>query len=350
VTASPDSGTTSEPVNTPAAWLAGDFAGRDDWIDHLGADEIADLDRALARLQQRGLPWPDFGRDDFALPVLGPRLARVLAEIRSGRGFALLRGIPVRRYAPDQLRSIYWGVGQHLGQVISQNARGDLIGDVTDTGASYRDPNVRGYTTRADLRPHCDSADVVGLFCLRAAKSGGMSSIASSMSIYNAILRDHPHYLPPLYAGFHYDLRGEGATGRANEVTRHRVPVFSWFKGHLSCRYNPRTIESAPRRTGVPLTPLQLEAVRHIERLALDPVFRFDMQLQEGDIQLIDNFSVLHSRTEYVDHDDPTEKRLLLRLWLNIHDGRELAPDFADRYNTGQRGGVAATRAPAQSV
>ena len=336
-----------EPITTSAAWLAADYRHRTDWIDRLTPAEIEDLDLALGRVAAQGRTWPDFNREDFALPVLGPRLARALAEIRSGRGFVLLRGIPVRRYLPEQLRTLYWGLAQHLGRVISQNARGDLIGDVRDTGADYRNPDVRGYTTRADLRPHCDSADVVGLFCLRAARSGGLSSIASSMSIYNAILREHPEDLLPLYEGFHYDLRGEGATGRADEVTRNRVPVYSWYKGHLSCRFNPRTIESAPIRTSVPLSAEQLAAVRRIEALALDPRYRLDMQLEEGDLQLIDNYSVLHSRTEYVDHEDPSEKRHLLRLWLNIPDGRELAPHFAERYNTGQRGGVAATRAAA---
>jgi hypothetical protein len=337
-------------VSSDNAWLAADYAGRDDWIDRLSDAEIADLDAALVRLESRALHWPDFGLDDFELPVLGPRLARVLRELRSGRGFVVLRGIPVRRYTGQQLRSIYWGIGQHLGQVISQNAKGDLIGDVTDTGANYRDPSVRGYLTRADLRPHCDSADLVGLFCLRTAKSGGLSSIASSISIYNSILRERRQFLAPLYEGFQYDLRGEGITGRADEVTRNRVPVYSWYKGHLSCRFNPRTIESAPIRTGIPLTPLQADAVRYVERLALDPKFRLDMQLQEGDIQLLDNHSVLHSRTEYVDHDDPAEKRLLLRLWLHVRDGRELAANFAERYNTGQRGGVAVTRAPGTSI
>lgn len=333
-----------EPITTPAAWLAADYRDRSDWIDDLTPAEIDDLDRALLRIKSQQQSWPDFGREAFTLPVLGPRLARALTEIRSGRGFVLLRGIPVRRYSTDQLRTLYWGLAQHLGRVISQNARGDLIGDVRDTGADYRNPDVRGYTTRADLRPHCDSADVVGLFCLRAARSGGLSSIASSMSIYNVILREHHEHLRPLYEGFHYDLRGEGASGRPDEVTHNRVPVYSWYKGHLSCRFNPRTIESAPIRTGVPLSAQQLAAVRSVEALARDPRYRLDMQLQEGDLQLIDNYSVLHSRTEYVDHEDPAEKRHLLRLWLNIPDGRELAPHFAERYNTGQRAGVAVTR------
>ncbi|MPZ46330.1 MAG: TauD/TfdA family dioxygenase [Betaproteobacteria bacterium] len=333
------------PVNTSCAWIATTFSGEDSWIDRLSGEEILEIDKALEKLRVRGLCWPNFTKKDFEIPALGAHLQKMLAEIREGRGFVLIRGIPVERYNPEQSRNIYWGIGAHLGEIISQNAKGDLIGEVTNLGADYTKPNVRGYTTRDHLRPHCDSADVVGLFCIKQARSGGMSSIASSIAIYNAILREHPEYIEPLYSGFHYDLRGEGVTGHVNEVTRNKVPVFSYFKGHLSCRFNPKAIETAQIKMGRSLSSLELDAVHHIEQLASDPTYRLDMMLEPGDIQLIDNYSVLHSRTEYIDHDEPDEKRLLLRLWINIFDGRELAPNFSDRYNTGSRRGVAALKA-----
>lgn len=333
------------PIEAPSAWLAEDYGRDASWMDILTPDEIADLDQALARLDAAGLQWPDFGKDEFDIPLLGRRLQRILAEIRSGRGFALIRGIPVRRYGPTQLRNLYWGIGSHLGEVISQNAKGHLIGEVKDSGANYADPNVRGYTTRAFLRPHSDSADVVGLFCLRKAHSGGTTTISSSMAIYNTLLREHPEYLQVLYDGFQYDLRGEGATGKTEEVSNNRLPVFSYHEGRLSCRFNPKAIETAPIKTGAQLSEQQLAAVHYIEALALDPRYRLDMLLEPGDIQLIDNYSVLHSRDDFIDHDDPDERRLLLRMWINIFDGRQLAPRFANRYNTGTRRGIAALRA-----
>ncbi len=334
-----------QPVNAHCAWHASTYSNDSSWVDALSDGEISDLDSALARLQERGLKWPDFTKEEFELPVLGPRLQRILNDIRSGSGFALIRGIPVRRYSPEQLRAIYWGIGSHLGEVISQNAKGHLIGEVKDSGADYTDPNVRGYTTRDVLRPHSDSADVVGLFGIRSAKTGGWTSISSSIAIYNTVLREHPEYLGPLYEGFQYDLRGEGVTGQIKEVTNDRLPVFSYYKERLSCRFNPKAIETAQLKTGIKLSQLQLDAVHYIESLALDPTYRLDMLIEPGDIQLIDNYSVLHSRTDFVDHDDPEEKRLLLRMWINIFDGRELAPRFANRYNAGVRHGIAALKA-----
>ncbi len=334
-----------QPVKAHCAWLAETYSKNQSWADTLSDAEINDLNGALRRLEERKLCWPNFSKEDFELPLLGPRLQRILGEIRSGRGFVLIRGIPVRQYSAETLRNIYWGIGSHLGQVISQNAKGHLIGEVKDSGADYSDPNVRGYTTRDVLRPHSDSADVVGLFCIRKARSGGLTSIASSIAIYNAVLREHPEYLEPLYAGFQYDLRGEGATGKIKEVTNDRLPVFSYYQGRLSARFNPKAIETAPLKTGIPLTQLHLDAIHYIERLALDPAYRLDMLLEPGDIQIIDNYSVLHARTDFIDHDEPDEKRLLLRMWINIFDGRELAPRFSNRYNTGDRHGIAALKA-----
>jgi hypothetical protein len=338
-----------EPVTTANAWRAAAWTGTDSWIDRLTSDEVADLDRALGRLRARDLRWPAFDLDDFDIPVLGPRIEKARLEVRDGRGFALLRGIPVGRYTPLDIRNLYWGIGMHLGEVISQNAKGDLIGEVTDLGNDYSAPDVRGYTTRADLRPHNDSADLVCLLCVRKARSGGHTSISSSMAIFNAILRRHPNYLETLFEGFHYDLRGEGVTGRSDEVTQVRVPVYSYYKGQLSCRFNPKAIETAQKKTGRPLTPLQRDAVDCVERMAMDLEFRFPMLLEPGDIQILDNHSLLHSRTEYADHDAPEDKRLLLRLWTHLRDGRELAPDFANRYNTGARRGIAALKATANA-
>lgn len=75
--------------------------------------------------------------------------------------------------------------------------------------------------------------------------------------------------------------------------------------------------------------------------LALREDICFRMHLQEGDIQLVINYTVLHSRTGYTDYPEPERKRRLMRFWVNSRTGRPLAPDFANKYNTGPRGGVA---------
>lgn len=314
------------------------------WIFHFTPTDLAELERATADLAARGLGPLEFGRQDFPLPTLGPKLKHLLEDIEYGRGFVLLRGLDVANYGLDRLSVLYWGLGAHLGQVISQNSQGDLLGRVTDMESGryakggYYEEGVRGHRTNAFLAPHSDSADVVGLLCVRPAKEGGESWIASSISVYNRILAERPDLLPPLMEGFRYDLVGKGWT--ADELTQNQVPVYSLFEGLLSCRFNKQQIELGAAKLGITLTVAQIEAITLVEDMALSEELLLPMAFEPGDIQLLNNHTTLHSRGGYVDWDNPEQRRLLLRLWLNIPNGRPLAPEFADRLNTGGRGGV----------
>lgn len=331
-----------KPVTEPAAWTTEDLAADRSWLQTLTPAELAEIDVAVAVVRSKGLATFEFTRDDFPLPRLGARLRDIARDLEHGRGVVLLRGLAPERYDIDALYALYWGLAVHLGTPISQNAKGDLIGQVTDSGQDYQTKNVRGYTTRAALRPHCDASDVVGLLCVHPAKTGGASCIASAATIYNTILAERPEFIAPLCRGFHFDLRGEGVTDDPDEVTFNRVPVFSYFDGWLSCRYNGKTIIDGMAKSGAPLSDDDLAAVEFVRALAMRPGIRFDMGFRPGDIQLLNNHMVLHSRTDFEDWPEPARKRRLLRLWLNLDHGRALAPAFADRLNTGPRGGVMA--------
>lgn len=330
-----------EPVRDRSAWKAADFAHDDSWVHRLTDADIAEIDAALAGVKARGLAVPDFGREDFPLPALSARIARVLEEVEDGRGFALLRGLPVERYDIDTLRLIYWGIGAYFGDPISQNSKGQILADVIDLGNDYSDINARGYKTAAELLPHVDSSDMVALLCVRTAKSGGESTLASSMAIYNEILERHRELLPVLYRGFRRDLRGEGVTASLDELTANEIPVFSYCGGKLSCDFNEKISRSAYVKLGRELSDIEDAALTCVRSLAKRPDFCFRMHLQPGDIQLVNNYTILHSRTEYTDHDDPARKRRLMRFWVNSRNARPLDPVFANKYNTGPRGGVA---------
>ena len=317
-----------EPVRDASAWTRADLAGDDSWKTVLRPEDLADIDRALARVEAAGLRWGDFAKDDFALPTFGPRLADIDRQLRHGRGFALIRGFPVSKDTTEQIRTIYWGLGVHLGQVISHNTKGDFIAPVTDLGLKDDDPNRRNNTTNRPLDPHTDLADVVTLLCIEKAREGGMSSLASSAAIHNEILAHHPEYLETLYEGFHHDFRGYGFTGDPNEVTPTKIPVFEWNAGRISCAFVRKLIETGAAKRGVPLTPLEQAAMDCVHELGLRDDLRIDMMLEPGDIQLINNYATLHSRTDYVDHDDG-RKRYLLRMWINLPDHVQLSRDFA---------------------
>ena len=327
-------------VTEPSAWYAPELAGDERWIYHLTPSDIAQFETGLETLRARRLAPGVFRREDFPVPMLAALMPNLMHELEHGRGCVLIRGVPVERYDLETLKLLYWGFGAYVGQVISQNTKGDLLGYVTDLGNDYFQNNVRGHTTRAELRPHSDSCDVVALLCVRTAAAGGQSAFCSSMTIFNEIRNHHPEYLETLYGGFFIDLAGKGTTNNPNETTPHRIPVFSYFDGRLSCRFNSKQIREGAPKAGVALTELEEAALDCVEDLAARPDIEFRMDFRPGDIQLLNNHCILHSRTEYEDFEDAHRKRLLFRQWWNLPNGRKLAPEFADRLGTGARGGV----------
>ena len=329
------------PIAGPAAWRGEDLRGSDAWIHTFSASELSELHRALARVHADSLTLPEIGRDDFPLPTLGPRLQALRHELLHGRGFAVLRGLPLERYALEDAAAIYWGIGAWFGRPRSQNARGHLLGHVRDVGYDVGDPNVRTYQTTKRQYYHTDSVDIVALLCVRKAKSGGLSSLVSSVTAYNELLRHRPDVLPTLFEPFHVDRRGEVPPGMDPWFA---VPIFNWYAGFLTTIYVRRYIESAQRFAEVPrLTARQIEALDALDAVLEDPRVHLQMAFEPGDIQLVHNHQILHDRTEFEDWPEPSRKRHLLRLWLCPPDGRPLPPAFAARYGSitiGDRGGI----------
>lgn len=329
-----------EKVNLPCAWLAEDLARDNSWVRPFSDDDIAELEEALRYSKSKSLGEQEVTAADFPLPKLSESLKNVCRDLESGTGVVMLRGFPVEDYSYEDLRRIYWGMGQHMGSLECQNTKGEYMQEITDLGLDYNTDQHRGSMTSAKLRPHCDPTDVVGLFCIRPAVEGGASTIRSSTAIFNEIVEKHPEYLPALYRGFPYDLDGKAPSGDSKEVT-HFVPVFSWCEGMVSCRFNQKAIEDGARKIGRPLSKLEQDAIDFIGNLAIDPRFEFAMDFQPGDIQLLNNYVTLHSREHYIDGDTPETKRLLLRLWVNHEWARPLEFRFANKMLMGARKGVA---------
>lgn len=315
-------------VRDATAWKGPELQHDTSWIYRLTAAELDEIEGARRNVEAVGLPWGSFGKAQFPLPTLSAKLRAIDEQIRSGRGFVLMKGFPVERYTLEQMKTIYWGLGVHMGQVISHNVAGDFVAAVTDLGLKDDDPNRRNNTTSQLLDPHTDLADVVALLCVDKAKQGGMSSLVSSVTMHNEIVRNHPEYLEVLYEGFYHDYRGYGPNADPNEVTATPIPVFEYNNGRVNCAFAKRIIETGAKKRGVPLTPLQQAAIDYVHELGTRVDLRVDMMLEPGDIQIINNYITLHSRSNYIDHDDG-RKRYLLRMWINLLDSVQLSPDFA---------------------
>jgi hypothetical protein len=316
----------SEPVVHPSAWVGPAIATDPSWIYRLGEADLAEVAAAVRDVRQRGIPLEEVRREDFRLPTFSKPLAGLLREIQEGRGFVLMRGLGDPRFTREDLAFAYWGIGTHLGEPATQNAKHDLLGDVRDEGRKFGDIDARGYHSAAHLDFHVDGCEIVGLLCLHPAKSGGKSSLVSAIAVYNELLRRHPEHLPTLYRGYRYIKREAAFT--AEPVSPHRLPVFGRAGGVVSCRFVRTKIEAAVQKTGEPLSAAEVAALDAFESVARDPALRLDMDFQVGDIQFINNYTVLHSRTEFEDFPEPERRRHLLRLWLTFRQPRPLAEDF----------------------
>ncbi|HEY0185494.1 MAG TPA: TauD/TfdA family dioxygenase, partial [Rhodopila sp.] len=204
--------------------------------------------------------------------------------------------------------------------------------DVKASGGQYRGAGGRGYNTNAELDYHVDGTDVVGLFCLQTARSGGLSRVASSVAIHNEILRRDPALVDTLYQLFPHNRQNEEAE---DEAPFYMAPVYSMRDGHFAARYIRNHIRASQLRTDTPrLTERQHRALDMIQELAETDEFRFDMTLEQGDMQFVNNHVLIHSRTHFEDFEEPERKRHLLRLWLSTPEGRPLCEGLLDVYKS----------------
>lgn len=332
----------NEQVSGPAAWTAREMAASDCWLHHFRDDEIAEIQAAIDVVRARGLAIEDVTRSDFPLPGLAAAFSGIYQKIVHGHGFMVLRGLPVAEWGMADSALAYWGIGVHLGLPVSQNAKGHLIGHVRDLGHDPNDPKVRIYTTTRRQPYHTDSCDIVGLLCLQKAKAGGLSALSSSVTIYNEMLQARPDLVEVLMQPFVYGRKGEVPAGK-NET--YEMATFFRHANHLTTILAPDFIYAAQHLAEVPrLSDQQQEALDMVQSLANRDDIRLDLTFEPGDVQLVHNHQVLHTRTDYEDFDDPALKRHLLRLWLATPAGRPLPAAMAERYGSvalgGERGGI----------
>ncbi|MDA0652612.1 MAG: TauD/TfdA family dioxygenase [Proteobacteria bacterium] len=314
------------PAVDPAAWYADDMLKTDEWLHTLSQAEIGDLLNAVAGAEAQGIPIKDFTRDNFPLPVFGPVLGEIYQELTEGRGFVLIRGLPVGDITRAQAGAAFYGMGTWLGRAVSQNPMGHVLGHVKDMGKDYDDPMARGYQTAAQMAFHSDQCDYVGLLCLQPSRSGGESLIVSSTTCYNEMCKRRPDLAKALCKDFYFTKHGEVKTG---EDPWYRMPVVAIHEGHVSIRGAGAHVRKAQGLPGVPpFTEADKEALKLFQELATE--LAMPMEFQQGDIQLLHNHVMLHTRTAFEDFPEPDRKRHLMRLWLTDPAGRPTPPGFRD--------------------
>lgn len=309
-----------QPVIDPAAWTPETLGGVDDFSYAMSDRDADELVAAVAAFRRHGSPIETVSRENFPLPAFAEVLADVRRELIDGRGLVMVRNFPLRRLDREQQAIAYLGLGAYLGKAMSQNKDGHILGHVKDLGGNYADADTRGYMTRAEMRFHSDACDYVGLLCLHAAKSGGASRVASSVTVYNRMLAQRPDLARELCGDFYRSRSGELNPGEAPWI---KHPIFCFTQGYFSAIGLGAAIDKAQKLPGVPrFTEAQQEAIA-LYRATVEAC-AVDMDFQPGDIQLLNNFVTLHTRREFEDWPEAQRKRHLLRLWLSDPSSRPL--------------------------
>ena len=305
--------TVLRPIGGPAAWQGATLLAERDWIRPIGDAAVVEIDAALAQVKRRGAGWRDLTRQDFPLPTLSAKLAAIADELESGRGVVKLTGFPVGRYGEQDLRTLYFGIGCHLGTPVHQNGSRGLMRDIRDNGGA------RVESAEA-LRWHNDRTDVVGLLCVRKAQAGGISRIVSAVAIHDAMQARRPDLLAAMYGDFYRSTIGDEVGA---ERPYYPLPIFALRDGYFTSHFSTTYIEQAQRFPEVPrLSGAQKEALGMLEDLAEE--LCFEMPLEPGDIQLLNNHVIYHGRTAFTDDAGSRQDRLLYRLWLSMPNSRPL--------------------------
>ena len=304
----------TQALSTPAAWYGADFADRLP-VSRFTDDEIEELETVAGKLVGEDASIHSVGREDFPLERVAPRLHDAIEEVAHGRGFVVLRGLPVERWGESLTSMVCWGLGHVLGEPGEQNPDGERLGHVRDYGEEAEHPMVRRYRTSGNIDFHCDGADAVGLLCLRTAQSGGQSRIASSVTVFNELLAARPDLVARLFEPMHLDRRDEERPGQPP-----CTPIQpACFDGEvLRTFYHSEYYRSAERHPGYGLDAAARALLDAYDQIANREDVRLDIWLEPGDLQIVSNHTVVHARTAYVDHESRALKRHLLRLWLSF--------------------------------
>ena len=330
------SGYLRQPVTGPRVWRSADFADESDWLTTIDDAGVEALAEAAAVLPDDPHRWVEVDAGDVMTDRVGDAIAAVAHDLWRGKGYFWLRGLPVDD--PVLLRRLFWVIGNNLGVPTMQNKRGQVLSEVFDRfEGAERVVDTRGYESSDELTFHCDGGDAIGLACVRPAPTGGQNGLVSMAAIYNELLDSQPEHLDVLERGFGLYSRREASSDGSmagGAVNEQRLPSFAWntnpdtgTEPYFSAWMNRRLAELNAQMSGTPFTDAELAALDAVDEIAERPGMQLQASQQPGDVVWVNNMAVMHRRDRYVDHNDPTRRRLLYRMWLN---DRQPAPVIAE--------------------
>jgi alpha-ketoglutarate-dependent taurine dioxygenase len=312
------------PITGPSAWRRADIR-TDDYRVVLSAACLDEVRRATDEIRAHPLPTILRSPADFDMTNCHAAMAEVRHKLKQGVRFAVVDRLPVEELSKPEAETIYWLLASMVMRPVAQKLDGTMIYDVHDTGRqALPGSGIRPDKTNIEIRFHIDNAynttppEIVGLLCLRTAKSGGTSRVLSFHTVYNELLAHQRELLPRLYQPFWFDRQREFFPGEPDTFS---APVFEEGE-ELRARFSVHQINSGYAMQGEPVDNKGAAALAAMLEIFEDPDISIDFEFAPGEIQFVDNRSLGHSRTEFEDHPEPERRRHLVRLWLRDHGRR----------------------------
>ena len=326
----------------PSAWEIEDLKSTDDWCFEIDESDGILLRDSIKSLFEQDRDLFSYSPNEFNFGSSWEHIEKAVAEAHHGKGLSIVRGLPREDLSQDEFRLLSWAIGLKAGVARPQGLASQYISAVQDAGTDYRAANGRGYSSNAELDFHVDVADLTILTCYNKAKSGGQSMISSGVTAHNYLTKERPDLAEIAYQHFYFSRQEEQAP---DEKPVYSLPLFEEESGNLFCNWNRNRVQSAQNIEGVPeLSKLQKETMDFLDEILTRPELMYTMYLEPGDMQIINNYRMFHSRTGYLDYENDLKKRCLYRLWLSPPDSIKLPESWKDFYRSVEpsmvRGGI----------
>lgn len=316
-----------QQVDRVHAWLASDIDS-ETCVVNLDAAARDELLQMTERMRAEPLPVLLRGPEQFLMSALRDFMERARGLLDERPGIAVIDRLPLDAMDEQEAVAVFWILGKLLGRPVAQKWDGTVLYDVMDKGQQYS-YGVRGSYTNVELLFHTDNAfavlppEYVALLCIRPALEGGVSRFCSISAVHNRMLEDYPDELERLYRCVLWDRQAEHATG-APRVTK--APVFRFHEGGLFARLNVSLIRKGYDVAGMAMDSETRDAVAALEDVANSPDLWFELPIERGQLQFLNNHTIAHYRSEFRDDEDPKRKRHLVRTWhreqgLPTYDG-----------------------------
>lgn len=326
------------PDQRRAVWTARDLERDRSWIYPLPAQATRGLRAMIKAAYVPGRDLLDYRMEDFDLGESKRVIAAAMDDAKYGRGLALVRGLPREGLDEREFELLTWAIGLHFGVSRPQGKASHYMSAVRNIGTDYRSATGRGYSSSAKLDFHTDSADIVGLSCYNKARSGGQSMVTSSLAAYDWITSRDPKATHYLHQPVHFSRQGEQAPGQEPSYPH---PIFGTQNGLRFTRWNRNRVVAGQKLEGVPpIAPDHFETLERFDALLRSEELMFTMYLEPGDVQILNSHVNLHARTDFEDHEDPAQRRLLYRMWLATPDSVELPESWRAGYGEVAAGAV----------